>query len=251
MNEVKERKQEMRLTLSMQETQLRGEPKVILDRPVRLLPTQREQAAQVLVRAFLDDPAYRFVFPGQEERTRALRRYWNAVLEYALVFGQVSTTPDVCGVACWLPSGRLLASIGALAHTRFATYRAMLTFSKDAQRRFVALGRFSEEIKKRVAPNRHLLLGLLGVNPETQHQGIGTKLVLDGLSYCDSAKLPCYLDTATESNLAFYQKHGFKVVHSGQVPGCGPRIWAMLRMPSNAVPAARAGSSTLEGQARQ
>ena len=220
----------MRLNLSMQETYSSEESKMTFDGSSRLLPALREQAAQVLVRAFLDDPAYRFIFPDQEERAQALRRYWNAILEYSLVFGQVSTTPALGGVACWLPSGRLLAAIWALARTRFATYRAMFSFSKEAQRRFVALGRYSAEIKKCVAPTPHLLLGLLGVDPAYQRQGIGTKLLVDGLAICDAAGLPCYLDTATESNLAFYQKHGFEIVHSGEVPGGGPRIWAMLRM---------------------
>lgn len=201
------------------------------EEPIRLMAARREQAVQVLVRAFLDDPAYNFVFPDLEERERSLKRYWNSVLEYSMIFGRVYTTPTLCGVACWLPSGRLLAAIWALACTRFATYRAIFGFSKEGQRRFVALGRYSEEVKKRVAPTPHLLLGLLGVDPTSQGRGIGTKLLRGGLTICDADGLPCYLDTATESNLPFYEKHGFAIVHSGEVPGGGPRIWGMLRLP--------------------
>ena len=201
------------------------------ERPIRLVPGQREQAVQLLVRAFLEDDAYKFVFPSLEERTRSLGRYWDAVLEYSLILGQVYTTRDLHGVACWLPSGSFFASLWAVARTRFAAYRAMLSFSKEAQRRFVALGRYSEEIKKQFAPTPHLLLGLLGVDPVSQRQGIGTRLLLDGLSICDAKGLPCYLDTG-ENNLAFYQKHGFAIVHSGRVPDGGPGVWAMLRMPN-------------------
>ncbi len=204
------------------------------DEPVRLSPARRGQAVQVLVRAFLDDPGYKFVFPDSEERTRSLTRYWDSVLEYTLLFGQVYATPTLSGVACWLPSGRLLAAIWAVARTRFASYRAMLSFSRESQKRFVALARYGEEVKKQVAPTPHLLLGLLGVDPACQGQGIGTRLVLQGLATCDANCLPCYLDTATESNLAFYEKHGFAIVHSGEIPGGGPRIWGMLRMPNKA-----------------
>ncbi len=201
--------------------------------PIRLLPAQREEAAQVLARAFLDDPGYKFVFPEFEERARSLAAYGNAVLDYSMHFGRVYTTPALCGIACWLPSGRLLSAIRALVMTRFATYRAMLGFSKESQTRFVALGRYSEEVKKRVAPKQHLLLGFLAVDPAAQGHGLGSRLLVEGLQFCDARGLPCYLDTATESNLAFYAKHGFEVVHAGEIPGGGPSIWGMLRMPRN------------------
>ena len=94
--------------------------------------------------------------------------YGDAILDYTMHFGRAYTTRALCGVACWLPSGRLLAAIRALVATRFATYRAMLGFSKESQKRFVALGRYSEEIKKRVAPKQHMLLGLLAVDPAAQ-----------------------------------------------------------------------------------
>ena len=39
----------------------------------------------------------------------------------------------------------------------------------------------------------------------------------------------CYLETGTEENVRFYEKHGFKVVGEGRVPGLEWQVWAMLR----------------------
>lgn len=44
--------------------------------------------------------------------------------------------------------------------------------------------------------------------------------------------VPCYLETVNEKNVPFYQKHGFVVKFSGQVPQGGPHFWAMVRPPS-------------------
>jgi hypothetical protein len=42
-------------------------------------------------------------------------------------------------------------------------------------------------------------------------------------------RLPCYLETSTEKNVAFYSKRGFAVVNEGVVPGSDLHVWAMMR----------------------
>ena len=44
----------------------------------------------------------------------------------------------------------------------------------------------------------------------------------------------CYLETGVERNIRFYERHGFKVVGEGTVPGQGVQVWAMLRDATNA-----------------
>ena len=55
------------------------------------------------------------------------------------------------------------------------------------------------------------------------------RLVTSQKNQTDKDGVPCYLETQTASNVAFYQKRGFKVVSDGVVPDQEIRIWTMLR----------------------
>jgi predicted N-acetyltransferase YhbS len=77
----------------------------------------------------------------------------------------------------------------------------------------------------------HHYLMVLGVDSEKQGQGVGSKLIAPGLARADADRLPCYLETMKTRNLDFYGKHGFEVVHAGEIPKGGPPFWTMRREP--------------------
>lgn len=74
---------------------------------------------------------------------------------------------------------------------------------------------------------------MLGVEPESQSQGIGTGLLAPMLRRLDESDLPCYLETDKERTLGFYHRFGFQVRHEGLVPGGGPPVWTMVREPQH------------------
>jgi len=41
--------------------------------------------------------------------------------------------------------------------------------------------------------------------------------------------VPCYLETETEGNVAFYQRRGFEVVHEAEIGDPAFRLWFMVR----------------------
>jgi len=76
-------------------------------------------------------------------------------------------------------------------------------------------------------PVPHYYLGVIGVDPGMQGRGIGAQLLR---SFCDLSRkdpLSCgvYLETAEESNLAFYERAGF--VETGRGPLGSAALWCM------------------------
>lgn len=197
--------------------------------PIRLATRQKTQATQMLARAFLTDPAYTAIFPNEVERKKALQRLFGAVVSYSLVYGLVHTTPALEGAACWLLPGNAEITLWRMLRTGLGLQRAVVSFSAQARQTVLATLEYLDEIHKREAPGPHWYLWLLGVEPEFQGQGIGSRLIQPILARADQEGLPCYLETQTEENVAFYQKRGFEVVSDGVVPGHGIRAWTMLR----------------------
>jgi GNAT superfamily N-acetyltransferase len=197
--------------------------------PIRLVASQKAQAAQMLARAFLVDPAYTALFPDSAERGRALQRLFGAVIGYSLVYGLVHTTPGVEGATCWLSPGNTEITLWRILRTGLVLQRAVARFNPRARREFLAVLAYLDEIHKREVPGPHWYLWALGVEPGRQGQGIGGRLLQPVLTQADKDGVPCYLETQTARNVAFYQKRGFKVVNDGAVPNQEIRIWTMLR----------------------
>jgi ribosomal protein S18 acetylase RimI-like enzyme len=81
-------------------------------------------------------------------------------------------------------------------------------------------------------PQRPLwFLDMIAVTPESQHQGLGGALVTHGLVRARAAHCPAFLQTSLESNVMFYEAHGFRIVDEGSPPGGGPVIWFMQTSP--------------------
>ena len=89
----------------------------------------------------------------------------------------------------------------------------------------------TERIHKAAVEGPHWYLMALGTKPGLQCTGLGSQLIMAGTKQADAARLPCYLETATENNVAFYKRRGFDV--TGEVEVYGFTIWGMVRPPQN------------------
>lgn len=199
--------------------------------PITLETSQKERASEVLTQAFHDDPMWTTIFPDADERARSLQNLWQALVGYCLVYGEVYTTTQVQGAACWLAPGNTELTFWRSLRTGFGFVRAVMKYEGDSRRRFLDVVDFMDNQHKLLMDRAHWYLWALGVAPEYQGQGVGGRLIQPVLGRAEAKSLPCYLETQTEGNVVFYQKRGFDVLSVGVVPGYGVKIWTMVKKP--------------------
>ncbi len=214
----------------------------------RLDPARQVQAGQVLSRAFFNDPMMLYYLPDVKVREKALPVFMRIMTRYCLGHGEVWTTPNLDGLACWLPPGRTAVSTWGMVSAGLGVVplRAAWNFLHQAQpdsssplsmrqliqRILQAEGRL-DEIHRQIVPGRHWYLMTLGVDADRQGQGIGSRLIAPQLERAALAGLPCYLETGTELDVAFYIKNGFQVAHQEVLQPGNLSTWGMVRWPQD------------------
>jgi ribosomal protein S18 acetylase RimI-like enzyme len=167
-----------------------------------------------------------YVFSSETDRRKKLRAVFRVELRWALRRGVVEVIGEGKAVAIWLPPGGMKgASIAMLGS---GALLAPLRLGLGATWRGALLLKTIQELHSRSVSGDHWYLLGLGVDPEHQGSGWGSQLVRHGLARAQSGNLPCYLETTNQRNIAFYQRHGFKLVGERPVAGGGPMVWGLL-----------------------
>ena len=184
--------------------------------------------ADLLARAFADNPGMGWVFrdpatkPGRMERLFALllERVW-------LPRGECVTTTALDGAALWLGPGRWHLPLSAQAAL---LPRVARVAGRETPR--MLRGMSITDAKHPTTPE-HWYLAVLGVAPGSQGRGFGSHLMAPVLERCDREGTPAYLETDTERNVALYERHGFRVTERFTMPGGDePPVWLMWRDPA-------------------
>lgn len=182
------------------------------------LPAHRRRAIASLADAFRDDPAMRFMFPGDSDRAKRLPRLF-AMLYDSDAENPRLVSPDCAAVALWRPPG------AARNDGNFGwrdTVRAMWVFGSALPRARLLGG----AIEAHFPETPFWYLHIAGCARAAQGRGMGAAAVRAGLARATDA--PAYLETANEGNLGFYRAMGFEVTDHWQVPDGSP-FWSMMR----------------------
>ena len=191
-----------------------------------LRPSQQRAAALTLAEAFSGDPLLKILAPDPARRAKLGPPMMGVLLAYGLRYGHVWANEDASAVAIWLqPESGPMTMPRML---RAGMWRAPFMLGLDGVSRMSKAMSATEGFHKQVH-GPHWYLMTVGTMTARQGQGLGSTLVELGTSRADAAGVPCYLETGTDSNIAFYRKRGFEVI--GQADCYGHTLTGMVRPP--------------------
>lgn len=194
---------------------------------LRLGEHQLPQATALIGRAFHNDPLSIYVYPDEAERLQKLPLMYSIPLRYALRYGEVTTTPELAGAACWLGPQNTTVSMDRYLHVGAMTISFKMGLA--ALRRLQNAEAYMQRVHHRCITEPHWHLWVLGVDPFHQGQGVGGALLRAGLARAGTASLPYYLETVNPENVPLYQKFGFVLANEGSIPDSSVRMWSMIR----------------------
>jgi GNAT superfamily N-acetyltransferase len=180
--------------------------------------------ADMLVRAFDDDPVADFMFAGPRRRRRGLHAFFASQLRLYLSDGHVAVSVAGDGAALWGPPERVRHGVRELVQLLPA---GPFLISHRAHRAL----RLLFEVDGLHPAEPHWYLATLGVEPGRQGHGVGTLLLRSMLGEIDRTGMPAYLESSKERNVGFYARFGFTVVEELRSASGGPPIWRMWREP--------------------
>ena len=178
--------------------------------------------AAMLARAFYDDPVTSWFYPNPRRRLGRAQRFFAIRLRQLADQDLIYTTPEHSGAALWTQPGRWREDL--------AQSLMLLPMLPVLLPRIVRSTRAVREIERRHPVVPHYYLSVLGTDPDQQGGGIGSALLAPVLRRCDDEGVAAYLESSKESNIGFYEGHGFAVTDRIDLPD-GPPLWFMWREP--------------------
>jgi ribosomal protein S18 acetylase RimI-like enzyme len=193
-------------------------------------PAYVSALTRTFTRAFADDPVMCWLFRDEATRDDGLAAFFTVAVGAGLRRGHTYEAAGGRAACIWSPPG------------------VELFDARSGQR---LLGAISEHVGADAPPRIEAMLSMqamhpqdppsfylfsVAVDPETQGQGLGGKLLREVLDVCDRQQFPAYLESSSPRNQLLYERHGFRSVDTYTFPD-GPVATAMWRGPS-AQPAA-------------
>jgi GNAT superfamily N-acetyltransferase len=179
-------------------------------------------------RAFFDDPLQVWALPDASTRLGLLETMFAAQIAIASIPLGASYTDDTCSVgAFWAPPDRWRIDDDDLAR--------LAPVARAIGDRFRWFALAFEAMASNHPAEPHWYLGGLGTDPPRQGEGLASAALAPILSHCDANGQPAYLESTKESNIGFYERHGFAVTGEIHIPEDGPCLWKMWRRPSRDV----------------
>ena len=196
--------------------------------PRALTEADVDRASLTVARAFAwHEPWGAWALPDERTREQRLREMVaKDIRDRFLALGRAATI-DGLSVSLWCPPDSH-PSAAAFGPRRDDDAYELFGERLEALRAGDAL------LRTLVPEGDHWYLDTLATEPERMGEGLGGRLLDHDLAQLDAEGQTAALDTHTPENVAFYERRGFRVVASSEVPHGGPPLFVMLRTPRRA-----------------
>ncbi|MCW3490195.1 GNAT family N-acetyltransferase [Dethiobacter alkaliphilus] len=198
----------------------------------RLTKEDIPRAVECLKDAFKDDPLWAEVFRDDPNRERSLTNFFTIPLLYGMKYGKAcATSAEIEGVAVWFSGKYANLSMWRLLLSGALPYGAKM--GKETLRNLAIVSNQLGPDRKKLMKNKsYQYLMIIGVRGTIQGKGLGSKLMEAIKEDCDKEKLHLYLETEKEENIAFYEKHGLRVLQKIMFNKLDVPMWEMAREPN-------------------
>jgi GNAT superfamily N-acetyltransferase len=192
-----------------------------------------EVAGAVLGRAFRDEPIFCAVIQEPNERLDLCTLLFTANLQHAVRYGGVlvnGPNPDtVKGVIYWVSKPEPELSTDELAGLGYTSVFERWGDQLDR------IGQMEEQAVRALGPLEEpwCYLAGVGVDPDSQGQGYGSKLITRLVATSFDMGISCALVTDGERNVPLYERCGFQTVASGNTSVGKVQFWSMVAFPSD------------------
>ncbi|HKZ14697.1 MAG TPA: GNAT family N-acetyltransferase [Solirubrobacterales bacterium] len=181
--------------------------------------------SRALAAAFTDDPIFGWLLRDERGRHDKLLRFFALEIgEVVMPSGTAWMSPEGSGACLELPPGRWRMPLRtqALHAPQFAA-----VFGRSLPRALITI----TKMERKHLREPHFYVPYVGVAPEGQGAGLGTRLLGRTMERADAQRLPTYLEATSERNAALYARLGFEHLGAFTVLD-SPPLWPMRRPPS-------------------
>ena len=193
--------------------------------PTKAGPSHASAVADDLSAAFSTDPIFNWFLRADARHDSARRKFFSLLIAMGLADGEIFRPETGGAAAIWLPSESLGPSPFLQELSILPTILQATGFSRLG--RMSAMRAMMDRHHPKAPP--HAYLWFLGVRPEAQGHGVGSRLLAHGLARVDAKGLPAYLESSSPANVPLYRRHGFEVVEVLKARPDAPEMWAMWR----------------------
>jgi len=166
------------------------------------------RAIHILTTSFDDNKSVNYVVKQDAKRVERMEKLMEYALKVSKAFGRV-----------WISNDQNAVALVVYPHQKKTTFSSLrwdveLALNVVGISNVAKVARREERIHEHLPKTPFAHLWFVGVAPEAQGQGVGTKFLQEILNHYDQEQLPVYLETSTERNLPLYQRLGFEIYNT-------------------------------------